>query len=384
MGITAFRIAVLASHAITSGLWPLPSFGWFDGAKHWLHRWQYPMNYEISVVIPLFNREDVLHETLESMLAQTFANWRGFLVDDGSTDGTIDVAETFAKRDFRFSVHRRESSRKGASVCRNEGLARADSDYIVFLDSDDCLAPTALESRLLVFKESPELDFLVFQAELFDARPGDLDLRWNIDKDVEPLLRFLANDVPWPVSGPIWKTKSLKRIGGFREELPSFQDWELHVRAIYKGLRYRYTDVVDHFVRIGHSNRETIGRHCSVDIFHLMSRKSMLDKVHCDLDELGLLDSRFQTVIASHYLSLCQQMRQHDRRLSLETWHEIKQRCSLSYPSWAMGRTALELGTTPVLPFLLSCCFRALNGDATLNNTLGHNRIRRGLARFRR
>ena len=103
----------------------------------------------VSVIIPCFNREGLLPETLDSISAQTFSDWEAIVVDDGSTDGSLSIARDYARRDARFRALCGDGERKGANRCRNKGLAESKGDYLIFLDSDDVLASTCLENRVV-------------------------------------------------------------------------------------------------------------------------------------------------------------------------------------------------------------------------------------------
>jgi len=102
----------------------------------------------VSVIIPAYNRADLVEETLDSILNQTYTNWECILVDDGSTDGTIQLLKEYALKDPRFIVLSRDDDRKkGANACRNIGLENAKGDYIIFFDSDDLMTPHHIESN---------------------------------------------------------------------------------------------------------------------------------------------------------------------------------------------------------------------------------------------
>lgn len=96
-----------------------------------------------SVIIPVYNVENYLKECLESVLNQTFVDWEAVCVNDGSSDGSAAILEEYAAKDPRFKVHSQANG--GLSSARNTGMAAAQGDYVVFLDSDDWLEPDALK-----------------------------------------------------------------------------------------------------------------------------------------------------------------------------------------------------------------------------------------------
>ena len=97
-----------------------------------------------SVIVPVYNVKDYLHECVDSILAQTFTDFELILVDDGSTDGSGAICDAYAQQDARVQVVHKENG--GQSTARNCGVNKAQGQFVVFLDSDDFLAmPKFLE-----------------------------------------------------------------------------------------------------------------------------------------------------------------------------------------------------------------------------------------------
>lgn len=204
----------------------------------------------------------LLRECLDSIAAQTFEEWECLVVDDGSTDSSVDVASAFGSRDRRFKVFDKGRQRKGAAACRNQGIQKATGRYVMFLDSDDLLSETCVERRVRVFGERSDCDFMVFGTEGFLDSPGDAPRRWNIEKPDPDLLRFLRLDVPWSTTSPIWKRSALLALGGFEQTLPGWQDWQLHVSAILRDLRYcKVNSPADSYHRLSGNDRIGLNAH---------------------------------------------------------------------------------------------------------------------------
>jgi glycosyltransferase involved in cell wall biosynthesis len=108
----------------------------------------------ISVVIPCYNQARFLGEAIESVLAQSHARFEIIVVDDGSTDNTVEVARRY--RDVRCVSQRNQ----GQGAARNEGLKHASGEFVVFLDSDDRLLPHAFEVGLQNFGGDQEVAFV--------------------------------------------------------------------------------------------------------------------------------------------------------------------------------------------------------------------------------
>jgi glycosyltransferase involved in cell wall biosynthesis len=203
----------------------------------------------ISVITPTKNRIKLLCEAMDSVQRQTFDGWEHLIVDDGSDDGTAEEVARRTATDPRIRYIRRTGEKSGANVCRNIGVRESHAEFIVFLDSDDLLAPSCLVRRVEIMQRNLDLDFATFQTAVFKIKPGDLGKLWDPEMLGDDLLRFLCFECPWIISGPVWRRTSLLRLGLFDESLLSWQDMDLHVRAIAGGFRYLRFPDVDHHVR---------------------------------------------------------------------------------------------------------------------------------------
>ncbi|NJO55932.1 MAG: glycosyltransferase family 2 protein [Rhodospirillales bacterium] len=110
----------------------------------------------VSVVIPACNAAATLSETLDSLIAQRFADWEAIVVDDGSDDDTAAVAAAYAERDARIRLIRQ--SRSGVCAARNAGIATCLHDWLLFLDADDWVTPDHLLRMTDRLHTSPEID----------------------------------------------------------------------------------------------------------------------------------------------------------------------------------------------------------------------------------
>lgn len=185
----------------------------------------------VSIVTPSFNREDLVAQTLDSVRAQTLQNWEQVIVDDGSTDNTRPIVQSYIEDDSRFRLLERDRGPKGACTCRNIGVDHSKGEYLIFLDTDDLLEPFCLEQRVRVMRENPELDFAIFPGTLFENEPHDLRLWWNIYKETDQLTRQFHQDAIAQGTGVIWKKESFNRIGRWNENLAIWQDIDLFFRA---------------------------------------------------------------------------------------------------------------------------------------------------------
>ncbi|HEX9877370.1 MAG TPA: glycosyltransferase [Gammaproteobacteria bacterium] len=190
----------------------------------------------VTVIVPAFNAEGTLGATLASVCAQTFSAWEALVVDDGSTDATGQIANAWSDGDPRFRTLRRENG--GESAARNTGIAAALGEWLVFLDSDDWIAPEYLERMIEKASADRSLDGVVCgcarvtPAGVFTANAvyGAADLK-------DPFPKFVR-DCPLAIHNCMIKLSIATRIGGFDETLQTCADWDFWQRAARIGVRF--------------------------------------------------------------------------------------------------------------------------------------------------
>jgi glycosyltransferase involved in cell wall biosynthesis len=110
----------------------------------------------ISIIMPVYNREEIVKTAIASVKAQTYPNWELLLIDDGSSDGTVKVINQHAVEDVRIRCLK-NTHKKGPSGARNQGLDDATGKYIAYQDSDDEWIPTHLEAMVNYLEKYPTL-----------------------------------------------------------------------------------------------------------------------------------------------------------------------------------------------------------------------------------
>jgi len=192
----------------------------------------------ISIVIPTYNREQILPRTLDSIVAQTYQDWECIIVDDGSRDGSIDIAAQYAKKDSRFKVLS-NIFHKGAQGARNTGILAADGEWICLFDSDDLMYSDYLEKMAAAINVSA--DVVVCKAIIRNTQTGKeqgrLDQIFSEDMHVDLLRekKYVAYDVT------LIRKEKLIEIGLLDEQCPSMQEWDTHIR-LSKVARYKAID----------------------------------------------------------------------------------------------------------------------------------------------
>lgn len=181
----------------------------------------------VSVVIPCYNGAAFLAEAIRSVLAQTHPPLELIVVDDGSTDDSAAIARGFSE------VEVIEQANAGVSVARNNGLARARGDHVLFLDADDILLPGALAVGAEALDADPARVMVYGGTEVIDAagrpiKPADQEVQ-----TVTPRMIFLGTH---PVcTQSMLRREAVVAVGGFRPGLAYSEDMELWLRLSAKG-----------------------------------------------------------------------------------------------------------------------------------------------------
>jgi peptidoglycan/xylan/chitin deacetylase (PgdA/CDA1 family) len=196
----------------------------------------------VSIIIAAHNVADTLPETLESVLAQTAATWEALVVENGSTDGTAEVAARYAARDPRIRLLRQPAA--GVSAARNAGLREARQPWVLFLDGDDWLAPEHVARLLAHALARPDADFLhcrwgyvAADGTFFERTVEDLAAA----SDLQP---WFATSCVVCIHACFIRTALVRRVGGFDATLQTCEDWDLWQRLTRAGAVCAFADDV--------------------------------------------------------------------------------------------------------------------------------------------
>lgn len=220
----------------------------------------------VSIIIPVYNREAIVKETLDSILNQSYTTWECILVDDGSTDGTLDVLNSYQERERRFKVFKRPSAViKGAPSCRNYGLLQAGGEFVQFFDSDDLMLPTMLQEKVQYLNDHPEASFVVSRMGEFDEEGLRPAPDYSISSD-HITLAFLRYKVYFLTPGPMFRSGLLEKFDPkFDLNLTKNQEREFYSRIMLEQPIYGTIEKI-HCLRRVHE--------ASIAKFHSTSKKS--------------------------------------------------------------------------------------------------------------
>ena len=140
---------------------------------------------KVSVIMPAYNAERYIKESIESVLAQTYSDWELIIVDDSSQDRTQDIATQFSSKNERIHVLRNETN-QGVAKSRNRGVAEATGEWIAFLDSDDIWDTQKLEKQLKLTEIHPDAA-LTYTSSSFMTATGE---RYSFILHAEPIFTY--------------------------------------------------------------------------------------------------------------------------------------------------------------------------------------------------
>ena len=187
----------------------------------------------VSIIIPCWNAEDYVGEAIESALAQTYANVEVIVIDDGSTDGSLEVIRSFGDR-----VRWETGPNRGACAARNRGLELSRGELIQFLDSDDLLFPEKLTRMVPVAIETECRVAPICNWETVQVNLPDAVIQGRLDKTEgeDSVLFCLRSQLPTP--SPLHWRENLFAVKGFDELLRCSQERDLHLRLACSGIEF--------------------------------------------------------------------------------------------------------------------------------------------------
>ncbi|NQN88213.1 glycosyltransferase family 2 protein [Streptococcus suis] len=187
----------------------------------------------ISVIIPNFNRQQLIQRAIESVNQQNYSNVEIIVVDDKSTDQSVSVIQNLQKQQDNLLLFVVEEN-SGANACRNLGVEQAKGEYIAFLDSDDYFLPTKLEKQVKILQERPEVGFVVtgFGAKGVHTLP----------EGMIPLKETIKQNNLGGFSTLMVRKALFHQVGGLDNKLLSCQDWDLFLKLLQVSQGYKLAE----------------------------------------------------------------------------------------------------------------------------------------------
>lgn len=192
----------------------------------------------ISVVIPAYNVERTLQETVESVQKQTFRDFELIIINDGSTDQTLRIAQSFS--DPRIKTFSYKNG--GLPVARNRGIEQATGEFISFIDADDLWTQDKLERQLAALKAEPEVDVAYSWIQSIDEQGHLLHQYHPVFFAGNVYAEILVNNFIANGSNILARREAILAVEGFDPTLRACEDWDFYIRLAAK---YHFAVVPD-------------------------------------------------------------------------------------------------------------------------------------------
>ena len=235
---------------------------------------------EISIIMPVYNSQDHLKDTLDYILNQTFDDFELICVNDGSGDDSLDILNDYSLKDSRIKVFSQEN--KGQGSARNKGLEHCTGKYVYFMDSDDCIIPEFLElvhdniknnsSEIVMFKtgnieSGNKID--TWPLFPFDEVFKDVDFN-DFTFDYHSVRKYVLNSsfAPWT---KFYKKELFDRYDDFtfNEKLP-YEDVLFHIKSMLRASRISFVPEYLYYYRIDNPNSSSFNYESHIKIFDVI------------------------------------------------------------------------------------------------------------------
>ncbi|MDE6335749.1 MAG: glycosyltransferase [Muribaculaceae bacterium] len=184
----------------------------------------------ISVIIPVYNREDLVVRTLDSVYAQTYRPIELIVVDNNSTDSSVKTVERWkdTHQHSDFDIILTHENKRGAANARQAGFNKATSDVVMFFDSDDAMRPELISKVMERFRTHPNVDMVYWQTAILTPDGRTTTKRFS---SCNLLRRHIFNGMFCTISYAV-KADYFKKCGGWNPVLTGWDDWELGLRLL--------------------------------------------------------------------------------------------------------------------------------------------------------
>lgn len=279
---------------------------------------------KVSILIPCHNAERWVGQAIESALAQTHPDTEVIVVDDGSTDRSLEIIQGFSNR-----IQWESTPNQGGNAARNRLLERATGEWVQYLDADDYLKPDKVATQLQEGSPIKESDLLYSP---IIVEHWDHEQSISFDKaDFDTSLDIHALWLDWRVAqtgAVLWRRRALESIGGWNTDFPRCQDNEVTLRALQSKLQIAFTPSAGAIYRVWSDN--TV---CHRDPLALAATKTaLIDTMLEWLSDQSLLTNQHKRIAGRASFELARTLASHDLSKAVHYYQE-RQSLGLMHPS---------------------------------------------------
>lgn len=217
----------------------------------------------VSVIIPVYNMEAFLSEAIDSVLASTYPNFEIIIIDDGSTDQSPVIAETYSAKDQRIRFYRQPN--RGVSAARNLGLENAKGEFVLPVDADDKISKHYLQAAAEVLIHQPQVKIVTCEYECFGEKQGKGKYR--------PYHRKLLARKNVINNCSMYRRADALKAGGYCEEIIGREDWELWISVLKNGGEVVHLSEIGFYYRIRANSKRITDRKLKKHIIDVLNRR---------------------------------------------------------------------------------------------------------------
>jgi glycosyltransferase involved in cell wall biosynthesis len=273
----------------------------------------------ISIIIPCYNSARFLEATLDSVFQQSFSDYEIIVINDGSTDNTAQIIDTFGDK-----VRTESTPNRGASSARNLGTSLASGEFIQYLDADDLLLPNALEKRITALQQT-EADVAysdwqkLEEQENADFTLGEIVAHKIEDISEDPEIAIFT-DFWCPPASLMYRKTMVDKIGRWNESLPIIQDARFLLDAALLGGKFFHTPGVDAHYRVHEKN--SLSKRSRTDFAQdCLNNAYQVEKIWLQRKEKITEEQR--NALIKVYGGLARFFFEHDRHLFCDTMNRV-------------------------------------------------------------
>lgn len=267
-------------------------------------------NPKVSILIPLYNSEKYISDTIDSCLDQTYANIEIIIVDDGSKDSSLDIVSKYEKKYRNIKVDIQKNS--GASATRNRAFELSTGEYIQYLDADDLLHPDKIRLQMEVLKNADERTLVfgrwgTFQKNIENVFWKDTPVNKNYNDSRQFLVDLWGSGMTVVVYSWLMSRKLVEESGGWNEKLSTNDDGEFSARVVVRASKILFIENSKGYYR--KDNENSLSKQVSRKALqsYLKSLETYVNLMKNFIDQpkvrrsLALVYSRFLCRIPSSY-----------------------------------------------------------------------------------
>lgn len=217
----------------------------------------------VSVVIPVYNMEEFLEETLDSVLSSDYPNFEVIVMDDGSKDRSLEIAESYKSRYENIRVYTQANS--GVGAARNHAISKAGGVYILPVDADNRISKELIHSAVDILESDPEVKVVCPRAEFFGDRSGE----WVLP----PFSLSLLARKNMMDTCAVYRKSEWERIGGYCAEIVAREDWEFWISMLKDGGKVVKLPETGLFYRVREQSKRVTDRLLKKHVIDVLNRR---------------------------------------------------------------------------------------------------------------